>query len=144
MDLSECIRFARENPVTYIATVEGNQPHVRAFAMWFADETGFYYHTGTEKRVWAQLQANPRVELCFYSPNTPPAGRMMRVTGRAEILSDRSLGIRLLGERPWLTGIGVTGPDDPKLGIFRVPHGQAEFWTMENNMRERDAPRLTF
>ena len=43
MDISECALFANKNPVTYIATTDGDQPRVRAFAMWFADETGFYY-----------------------------------------------------------------------------------------------------
>jgi uncharacterized pyridoxamine 5'-phosphate oxidase family protein len=143
MDISDCIRFAMENPVTYVATAEGDQPRVRAFAMWFADETGFYYHTGTMKRVWEQLRKNPRVELCFFSPDIAPAGKTMRVTGKVEILEDRALAARLLAERPWLAGI-VSGPDDPKLGIFRVPHGEAQFWTMENNMRERDAPRVKF
>jgi uncharacterized pyridoxamine 5'-phosphate oxidase family protein len=55
MDLSDCIRFAIENPVTYIATSDGDQPRVRAFAMWFCDNTGFYYHTGTPKNVCRQL-----------------------------------------------------------------------------------------
>ncbi len=37
--------------------------------MWFADETGFYYHTGTPpKAVWQQLTRNPKVEFCFYNP----------------------------------------------------------------------------
>ena len=91
MDLSECIRFATENPVTYIASVEGDQPRVRAFAMWFADNTGFYYHTGTPKSVCQQLRKNPKVELCFYAPGAQGAGRMMRVTGMVEFLRDKSL-----------------------------------------------------
>ena len=67
MDFSECIAFANANPVTYIASVDGDQPRVRAFAMWFADRTGFYYHTGTPKSVYSQLSKNPRTELCFYA-----------------------------------------------------------------------------
>ena len=35
-------------------------------------------------------------------------------------------------------------PKDAKLAIFRVAHGEAYFWTIENNMHERDAPRVTF
>ena len=35
MDFSACTKFATENPVTYIATADGDQPRVRAFAMWF-------------------------------------------------------------------------------------------------------------
>ena len=61
MEFKDCIKFANENPVSYIATVDGDQPRVRAFLMWFADESGFYYHTGTAKSVYKQLKNNPRV-----------------------------------------------------------------------------------
>ena len=141
MDFSDCMKFANENPVTYIATVDGDQPRVRAFAMWFADETGFYYHTGTPKAVWRQLAANPKVELCFYE--TGDAGKMMRVAGEIEVVEDPALKERLVRERSWLLQI-VSGPADPKLAVFRVAHGEAYFWTMEYNMREAEAPRVRF
>lgn len=142
MDFSECMEFANANPVTYIATMDGDQPRVRAFAMWFADATGFYYHTGTPKAVWQQLTENPKVELCFYDPGD--AGRMMRIAGAVEFLDDPALKERLVRDRPWLLQIGFSGPDDPKLAVFRVAHGEAHFWTMENNMREAEAPRVRF
>ena len=31
MEFKDCIKFANENPVTHIATVEGDQPRVRGF-----------------------------------------------------------------------------------------------------------------
>jgi len=143
MDFSNCVKFANENPVTYIATIDGDQPRVRAFAMWFADETGFYYHTGTPKSVWQQLVKNPKVELCFFAP-AEGAGTMMRVAGEVEFLKDAALKGRLVQERPWLLQIGVVGADDPRLAVFRVAHGEAYFWTMANNMREAEAPRVRF
>lgn len=110
MDFSECVKFANENPTTYIATMDADQPRVRAFAMWFADETGFYYHTATPKRVWQQLSKNPKVELCFYSPEG--TGTMMRVAGEVEFLDDATLKERLVKERPWLLEIGISGADE--------------------------------
>ncbi|HPD10942.1 MAG TPA: pyridoxamine 5'-phosphate oxidase family protein [Methanoregulaceae archaeon] len=55
----------REPGVTFIATADGDQPRARAFAMWFADRPGSYYHTGTPKRIYHQLVKNPSVDLCF-------------------------------------------------------------------------------
>lgn len=144
MDFSECVRFAGENPVTYIATADGDQPHVRAFAMWFADKTGFYYHTGTSKKVCQQLKKNPKVELCFYAPDAQGAGRMMRVAGKVEFLEDKVLEERLFKDRPWVSELLKAAPKDAKLAMFRVAHGEAYFWTMENNMREAQAPRVGF
>jgi pyridoxamine 5'-phosphate oxidase len=142
--LSECIRFATENPVTYIGTVEGDQPRVRAFAMWFADKTGFYYHTGTPKSVFQQLRKNPKAELCFYAPGAQGAGRMMRVAGKVEFLEGKTLEERLNKDRPWAKDLLKSAPKDAQLAMFRIAPGEAYFWTMENNMRERDAPRVKF
>jgi pyridoxamine 5'-phosphate oxidase len=144
MDIADCVKFANENPVTYIATVEGDQPRVRAFAMWFADNTGFYYHTGTPKGVCQQLRKNPKAELCFYAPNAQSAGRMMRVTGKVEFLENKSLEERLYRDRPWVKDLMKSAPKDARLAMFRIAHGEAYFWTMENNMREREAPRVKF
>ncbi len=143
MDFSDCIRFATENPVTYIATMDGDQPRVRAFSMWFCDATGFYYHTGTPKKIFGQLEKNPRVELCFYRPGEG-AGTMMRVAGKAEFLHDTLLGERLFRDRPWVQGLLAAAPAGGHLAIFRIPHGEAYFWTMADNMRESRAPRVQF
>lgn len=142
-DFAECVRFANENPVTYIATVEGDQPRVRAFAMWFADVTGFYYHTGTPKSVFHQLQKNPKVELCFYKPGDA-AGKMLRVSGKAEFLEDLAFVERLYQDRPWVKDLVKNAPAGGKLAMFRVAHGEAWFWTMDANMRESQVPRVKF
>lgn len=144
MDFSECIRFATENPVTYIATTDGDQPRVRAFAMWFADKTGFYYHTGTPKSVYRQLVKNQKIELCFYAPGPQGAGKMMRVAGKVEFLEDTVLEARLNKDRPWVADLMKAAPRDAKVAIFRVAHGEAYFWTMADNMREDLSPRVKF
>lgn len=143
MDFSACVKFAVENPLTYIATAEGDQPRVRAFAMWFADKTGFYYHTGTPKNVYLQLIRNPKVELCFFRPGEG-AGTMMRVTGKVEFLKDKSLEERLYRDRPWVQDLMKTAPEGGSIAMFRVAHGEAYFWTMADNMREREARRVKF
>lgn len=143
MDLSTCLKFASENPVTYIATAEGDQPRVRAFAMWFCDQNGFYYHTGTPKNVFRQLRKNPKVELCFFRPGEG-AGMMMRVAGSVEFVKDRALEERLFHDRPWVKDLLKAAPKEGELAIFRVAHGEAYFWTMANNMRENEAPRVKF
>jgi uncharacterized pyridoxamine 5'-phosphate oxidase family protein len=143
MDFAECEQFANANPVAYIATADGDQPRVRAFAMWFADKSGFYFHTGTPKRVYRQLLKNPKIEICFYSPGEG-AGRMMRVTGVVEFLIDPALEKRLYTDRPWVADLVKNAPSGAKVAIFRVAHGEAYFWTMADNMREDAAPRAKF
>ena len=145
MTLQDCVKFASENPVCYIATTEGDQPRVRAFGLWYADESGFYFHCGSMKAVCHQLERNPKTEVCFYAPaQMPDPGTMLRVAGRVEFLNDTALRSRLLEERPFLKEMGITGPDDPMLAVFRIASGEAYFWTMANNMHEAEAERVRF
>ena len=144
MNFKDCIEFANKNPISYIATVDKDQPRVRAFLMWFADEKGFYFHTAASKGVCKQLRRNPKVEVCFYAPAPPPdVGKIMRVAGEVEFLDDINLKRRLLEERPFLKAMGI-GPEDPLLVVFRICRGEARFWTMENNMREAGIGAIRF
>jgi pyridoxamine 5'-phosphate oxidase len=145
MTIQDCVKFAGENPACYMATTEGDQPRVRVMAMWYADDTGFYFHSGMMKAICRQLTANPKIEVCFWKPGGEmDPGTMLRIAGKAEFLKDMALNARLLEERPFLKDMGITGPDDPRLAVFRIPHGEAHFWTMANNMREADTEILRF
>ncbi|XHH10217.1 MAG: pyridoxamine 5'-phosphate oxidase family protein [Candidatus Bathyarchaeia archaeon] len=135
MQFDDCIKFSNDNPSSYIATTEGDQPRVRGMLMWFADKTGFYYNTGATKDLYKQLQANPKVELCFFDPKSQNL-KMMRVTGKAEFVNDIDLRERLVAERPFLKQMGLTA-ESPGLILFRVPKGEAFFWTWDTNLEPK-------
>lgn len=143
MKLQELVKFANENRVCYVATTEGDQPRVRALQMWFADEKGFYFQTESVKSICQQLKANDKIEICFYAPG-PNLGPMMRVSGRVKFIEDLSLKRKVLEDRPFLKSIGIQGPEDPLLVIFHVYTGEAYFWTIANNMKEKDIERVKF
>ena len=89
MNLQDVIKFANENRICYIATVDGDQPHVRTFRLERADETGFYFTLVTKKKMYRQVCANPRVEVCFFNPTADSGGaKQMRVTGILEEIDD--------------------------------------------------------
>ena len=143
MNFQDCVKFANEHRICYFATAEGNQPRVRALGMWFADEKGFYFQTESVKSLCKQLKNNKKVELCYYAPG-PDAGTMMRVTGEVEFINDLALKSKVLAERPFLKTLGIKGPEDPLLAVFRVYSGEAYFWTMANNMKEAEIERIKF
>ncbi len=140
LQFEDCVKFANENPSSYIATTEGDQPRVRGMLMWYADKTGFYYNTGAEKDLYKQLQVNPKVELCFFDPKSQNL-RMMRVTGKVELVSDLAVKKRLIEERPFLKQMGLTA-ESPSLIVLHVPKGEAYFWTMDTNMQPKN--KITF
>jgi len=143
MAFQDCVKFANEHRVCYVATAEGDQPRVRPFGMWFADEKGFYFQTESVKSVCKQLRNDNKVELCFYATEPAP-GIVLRVTGKAEFIDDPAMRSKVLADRPFLKQVGIKGPEDPLLAIFRVHSGEAYFWTMANNMKEGEIERIKF
>ena len=136
MNKQDCIKFANENPVCSFATVEKDQPRVRLLGFWFADETGFYFQTSTIKEIPNQLIANPKVEVCFYK-HEGMIGTMLRIAGEVEFLTEKKYREKAFNDRPFLKSFGLT-IDSPGLSLFRIAHGKAHFWTMENNLKPKE------
>jgi pyridoxamine 5'-phosphate oxidase len=143
MTKNELITFANQNPVTWLATSDDNQPRVRGMLLWFADETGFYFHTGSTKDLCTQLEANPKVEAAFHQAESKGGGKMMRITGKAEFVNDQKLETKLYQERPWVIDINRANPAT-KVKIFRIYTGFGHFWTMAVNCKEKEQPRIEF
>jgi pyridoxamine 5'-phosphate oxidase len=140
MDFKDCIKFANENPICYLATVEGDQPRVRAIGMHYADDTGFYFNTESTKALAKQLKKNQKVELCFLGGNN----KMLRVSGKVDFIDDIAIRTRFFKERDFLKSFGVKGPEDPLLMVFAIRKGEAHFWTVADNMKEAAIPRIKF
>jgi pyridoxamine 5'-phosphate oxidase len=136
MNINDCIKFSNENPVCYLATVDDDQPRVRALGFWFADETGFYFQTSSIKEFPHQLEKNPKCEICFYK-HEGMIGTMLRISGKAEFVNDIKLREKVLVDRPFLKSFGIT-LDSARLILFRITHGQAHFWTMDNNLKPKE------
>ena len=141
MSIVEYVKFANENPMCYLATVEADQPRVRAMGMWYADETGFWFQAQSVKALYKQIQKNPKVEVYFC---TPKFSKVMRVSGKMKIVEDMEVKKKCIAERPFLKNMGITEPDDPLLAVFHLYTGEAFFWTMADSMKEADIPRVKF
>ncbi len=136
MDFKECIKFANENPVCYLATIEGKQPRVRGMLFWYADETGFYLQSGKMKGLYKQLRDNPKAEICFCKPDKN-GSTTMRVTGEVEFLEDIQIKEKAVKDRQFLKAMGITAKD-PELLIFRISKGVAHFWNNDINMKPKE------
>ena len=139
MKLQEYIDFATEHPVCSLATVDGDQPRVRTFLLWRANESGFYFETLDPKDVYKQLKSNPKVEICFYNNESDlEKVKTMRLSGEVEFLDDPDLKKQLLQDRPFLQEAA------PVLELFRVQSGEAFFWTMDDVLKEKEIQRVRF
>ncbi len=143
--LNEILLFANQNPSCWLATSEDDKPHVRGMLMWFADETGFYYHTAKAKRLSSQIEKNPNVEAAFIRNATDPVKfETLHISGVAEEVKDDELVQRLKQERAWLWSNIVNSGVDTEVVIFRITKGTAYIWNMSWNIKESEAPRVSF
>ncbi len=141
----ETIRqFANQNPSAWVATSVDNRPHVRGMFMWFADESGFYFHTGTHKRLYEQLMTNPSIEIAFSNPGENfGEAKMVRIGGEIEFVDDESLHVRLFQERPWLNQVAKAFPE-AKVKVFRISSGEAQYWDFGVNGHEKEQEAIRF
>jgi pyridoxamine 5'-phosphate oxidase len=126
MTKEEIIDFMNANPDCFVATVEGDKPHVRAIRIVKADENGIIIETGTFKDFYKQMSANPNVELCFHNAKQ---GVQVRVSGAVEALDDRKLKDEIIAQRPFLKQRVAEGGYEA-MGVFRLK-GLAYVWTFE-------------
>lgn len=134
MQKEKLFQLMNENPVFHLATVEGDQPRVRAMLLFRADDDGIIFHTASTKDVFAQIKQNPKVELCFQC-----SGTQIRVYGELEQVVDDKLKEEIFNHptrkflQPWKEN-GIDG----LLQIFRMKSGTLVDWTMEKNFSPKE------
>ena len=119
MDKREILDFITKNRTAYMATVEGNKPHVRAMGTYSADENGIIFSMQSPKDVYKQLVKNPETELCYLADRV-----QIRVSGRMQQLTDMALKKEIVEKRAFYKpGVEKDGWD--YVGVFILKHGKA-------------------
>ena len=101
----EAYKFLKQCKTYYLATCEGDQPRVRPFGTVDLFEGKLYFQTGARKAVSAQLNANPRLEICAFAPN----GEWIRVAAEAVLDPRIEAQKHLLAAYPELAGMYQPG-----------------------------------
>ena len=76
--------FLKKAGTYYLATTDGDQPHVRPFGTVNIFEGKLYIQTGLVKPVAKQLLANPKAEICAMT-----GGKWIRIEGKL-VLDERT------------------------------------------------------
>ena len=69
---------------------------------------------------------------------------MMRIRGEVEFMEDIDLKEKVLEDRPFLKDLGAEGPEDPKLVIFRIAHGEVSFWPVKKEGEYPGTEKVVF
>lgn len=130
------------HPAFYLATVDGDQPRVRAMFMYRADERGIIFHTATAKEVRQQISKNGKVELCFSCDAV-----QIRISGELEEICDNAFKDEICEHpsRKFLKNWRETGAfkDFYKdITVYALKNGTATLWTMAQNFAPKDVVQL--
>lgn len=115
--MDELIEYLTSVPAWYLATCEGDQPHVRPFSFVMREGEKLWFCTATNKDVYEQLVANPRFELSAWKP-----GRgWVILTGVASMVDTAGDDVRRAGYEH-MTALGETYEDfdDPRPDVLLV------------------------
>ncbi len=134
MKRNEIIKFANDNPVCFMATVDNGKPHVRIMKLWYADHSGFYFETLSPKNLSKQIHKNNQVEVCFYNnPINLTDGREMRISGEIEFVSDAAILHKAKKDHNFFDE--MLGQNlDAYIEVFKLEHGEAHFWNLKTDI----------
>jgi uncharacterized pyridoxamine 5'-phosphate oxidase family protein len=107
-------QFLDEANTYYLATVEGDQPRVRAFGTALLYDGKLYIQTGKVKPVSKQIAANPKVEICAFK-----GGKWVRIAG--ELVNDDSHDVKvaMLEKMPSLKAMYSADDDNMQMLYFK-------------------------
>lgn len=128
--LTELARGVLENDrFPYLATVDGDQPRVRPISPVMTDGFTVYVANLRGYRKTVEIAANPRVELCYLDDHHD----QLRITGIAEIVTDRDLTQKIWEANPLLRKF-LGSVDSPELILYRIRPTRVRFmkeWALE-------------
>jgi len=127
--MNEIIDFLVKSQTFYVGTVdENNQPKVRPFGFVMEWNGKPAFSTGTFKKVYSQLQNNPNIEICAY---TPDSMQWMRLSGKVKFTDDLAAKRKILESMPFLKEL-YKSEDNPVLACFYIEEGEAAFYSFSS------------
>lgn len=120
--LEKVLEYLNGVPAWYLATTDGDQPHVRPFSFAAEDKGRIWFCTATTKDVYRELMANPKFELTAWKPGSG----WIILRGVADMVDRAPAAIREAGYEHMLDlGEYHSGPDAPELTFFSTLSAEA-------------------
>ena len=113
----------------FLATIDGDRPRVRPVSPVRTDGFTVYVANLRGYHKTAEIEANPRVELCYLDEDHD----QVRISGIAEVVTDRGLLREIWDGNPLLRSyLGTI--DNPELIVYRVAPERVRYmkeWALE-------------
>ena len=121
-NMEEVQAFLKECNAFFIATVDGDQPHVRPFGVSEIIDGRLYIMTGKVKDVYKQMAANGKFEICALKPS---GSEWIRICGT--LVNDDALDVKteFLERNPSLKSMYKA--DDDNIAVLYMTDASARF-----------------
>lgn len=121
--MRQAYQFMKENGPFYLATTEVGRPRVRPFGAVAIYEGRLYICTNLHKDVFAQMRANPSVEISA----TSRKGEWLRLSATAVYDPDIGAKAAMIAANPSLKA--TYAPDDDVFAVLYLSEATARFCT---------------
>ena len=130
-NMQEVQAYLKECGAFFIATTDGDQPHVRAFGVSEIINGRLYIMTGKVKDVYKQMAANGKFEICAMKKS---GSEWMRVTGTLVNDDDIAVKEEFLNRNPALKSMYKA--DDDNMAVLYITNGTARFCSFSGPERK--------
>lgn len=120
--MEKVLQFLKDCQTFYLATMEGDKPHVRPFGAVCKFDGRLYLCSSNEKKVFEQLKRNPNIEISgMYN------GDWIRLSGKVVFDNREEVQNAMLEDYPELKGIYSV--DDGKFEVFYLENATANIFS---------------
>ena len=121
-NMQEVQAYLKECGAFFIATADGNQPHVRPFGVSEIIDGRLYIMTGKVKDVYKQMAANGKFEICALKKS---GSEWMRLSGT--LVNDETLAVKeeFLNRNEGLKSMYKA--DDDNMAVLYITNATARF-----------------
>ena len=121
-NMQEVQAYLKECGTFFIATVDGDQPHVSPFGVSEIIDGRLYIVTGKRKDVYKQMAANGKFEICALKKSN---SEWMRLSGT--LVNDEAVSVKeeLLNRNEGLKGMYKA--DDDNMAVLYIANATARF-----------------
>ncbi len=127
--MNEILKFLADNPIFYLATVEGDIPKVRPFGFVMNYQGKLHLCTSNQKDVYKQLKANPHLEIS----TTSQTGEWLRLKGKAVFNTNKESKQAALDVAPFLSR--MYSVDDSIFEVFYIENAEATIQNMKGESK---------
>ena len=119
--MNEVIKFLRENPTQYLATVGlDGKAKIRPFQFMIEEDNKLFFCTSNQKEVFSEIKNNPSVELCISNEKF----EWMRLRGDVVFSNDLEVKAKVIESSPLVKSI-YKKADNPIFEIFYLNNAKA-------------------